>query len=81
MGIFAYEVNAKIVTAVASGDRQLAQPYGIRFWVGVSSENRRLRPKEARLCDDPEGRYIQVWSPGRARNDKMALPTGQPFIS
>jgi len=66
VGIFAYEVTAKIVTARMGWD---------------SSESRRLRPKEARLCDDPEGRYIQVWSPGRARNDKMALPTGQPFIS
>jgi len=44
-GIFASEGTAKIVTAVASGDRQFAQrAFGtIRFWIGVSNENRCLR--------------------------------------
>jgi hypothetical protein len=61
VGIFAVEIIiikyslstvTKIVTAVASGDRQFAQrAFGtIRFWVGVSHGNRRLRPKETRLC-------------------------------
>jgi len=64
VGIFASEGTAKIVTAVAGDDRQFAQrAFGtIRFWVGVSRKKRCLRPKEARLCDDPEGRLIQPQS-------------------
>jgi len=39
---------------------------------GRSSENRRQRPKEARLCDEPERRLIQTRSPHRPRLSPLA---------